>query len=469
MSEAVETTWVERILPSLSAFVKIQSISPAYDREWRQRRQLTAAVEHVAAWARTTAPPGSTAEILELRGWSPLLLIEIPPTPGATGGETALLYGHLDKQPAFTEWSEGLGPWQPAWLGERLYGRGAVDDGYAGYAAVAAVNAIRAAGGEHCRVVIILETAEESGSPGLRDYLSHFADRLGTVTLVICLDSGGGDFERLWVTRSLRGMLQATLTVSLLAASVHSGFGSGVVPSSFRVLRLLLDRIEDPATGQILLPAMNALVEADRVADAAALAKLKPGWTLRPTALLEGVQPTSDDEVERILNNTWRPALSITGAAGLPDVAEAGAVLRASTSLRLNFRLPPTVDAAAAADALRRVVTTDVPYSASVAVTDVVAQDGWCASELPAWLSAALTRTDSTVFHAQHQSIGLGAGIPFMRMLADAYPDAAFLVTGAVGAESNMHVADEWLHIPFARRITETVAHALAAHVGHKG
>lgn len=469
VSKGVEKTWTDRILPSLSAFVKIPSISPAYDKEWRRHRQLGAAAELVAAWARTMAPKGSTAEVIELHGWSPLLLIDIPPTPGAASDETVVLYGHLDKQPAFTKWSEGLGPWEPTMRGTRLYGRGAVDDGYAGYAAVAAVNAVRSGGGEHSRVAIILETAEESGSPGLRDYLSHIADRLGKVTFVTCLDSGGGDFERLWVTRSLRGMLQATLTVSLLAAPVHSGFGSGVVPSSFRVLRLLLDRIEDPVTGQILLPEMTTRIGADRVRDAAELAQLKPGWTLRPLSLLDGVQPSANDEIERILNNTWRPTLSITGASGLPDVAEAGAVLRAATSLRLNFRLPPTVDAAAAAAALERVLTTDVPYRASIEVTDVMAQNGWFAPDLPGWLSTALEETDSAVFGARHHFIGLGAGIPFMQILADAYPEAAFLVTGAVGAESNMHVADEWLHVPFARKITEAVAHVLAAHAAHRG
>ncbi|MET7998622.1 M20/M25/M40 family metallo-hydrolase [Amycolatopsis sp. NPDC005232] len=457
----VEAAWADRVLPSLAEFVAIPAVSPAYDAQWRERGHLRRAVEHVRAWIEANAPAGSTVDVVELDGVPPLLFAEIPATPGAAGEGTALLYGHLDKQPPFDGWSEGLGPWQPVLRGDRLYGRGAVDDGYAAYAALTAVTAVRAGGGEHCRVVLVLEAGEESGSPGLPDYLDHLADRLGRVSLVTCLDSGGGDFQRLWVTRSLRGILQATLTVAVLQEAVHSGIASGVVPSSFRILRLLLDRLEDPATGRILLPELNAPIPPERVADAQRLAELRPLSTLHPLCLVPGSRPAADDEAERILNNTWRPTLSVTGAAGLPDVAEAGAVLRASTSLRLSFRLPPTVSAADAAAALERVVTTDVPFGASAALTDVMAQDGWCAPEPPAWLSAAL---ESGVFEAPHQFMGLGGGIPFMQMLGQAYSDAAFLVTGAVGAESNMHVPDEWLNIPFARQVTEAVAHVLAAH-----
>jgi acetylornithine deacetylase/succinyl-diaminopimelate desuccinylase-like protein len=466
---AVSATWEQAILPSLAEFVTIPAVSGAYDHTWREHGELRRAADHVANWVRKQGLTGATVEVVTVTDRSPVVLVEVPATPGGPNDDTVLIYGHLDKQPPFEGWSDGLGPWTPVRRGDRLYGRGVVDDGYAGYAAIAAVGAVRAAGGSHCRVVVLLETGEESGSPDLPLYLSRLKDRLGRITLVTCLDAGGGDYERLWLTSSLRGLVQATLTVSILEDAVHSGIASGVVPSSFRILRVLLDRIEDAATGRILVPGMNVDIPADRVADAAGLATLNPDSTLRPMSLVAGARPTSADEVERILNNTWRPTLSITGAAGMPDVAEAGAVLRTATSLRLSFRLPPTADATAAVTALQRLITTDVPYGAHATLTDVIAQDGWCAPELPAWLDTALGQVGDRVFGAAHQAIGIGGGIPFMQMLGQAYPDSAFLVTGALGSDSNMHVPDEWLNIPFARGVTETVAYVLDAHARHAG
>lgn len=465
---AVSAAWHDRILPSLSEFIRIPAVSPAYDTAWRAHGELRRAVDHLVTWIRSQGLPQATAEVVELDDRPPLVLADIPSTPGAPSDETVLIYGHLDKQPPFEGWSDGLDPWQPVRRGDRLYGRGAVDDGYAGYTALAAVQAVRAAGGGHCRVVVLLETGEESGSPDLPAYLAQLKDRLGQVTLVVCLDSGGGDFERLWVTRSLRGVIQATLSVSILNAPVHSGIASGVVPSSFRILRTLLDRLEDAATGRIMVPGMNVEIPAQCVADAAVLAELDPTATLRPLSLVAGARPVADDERERILDGTWRPTLSVTGAAGLPDVDRAGAVLRAGTSLRLSFRLPPTADASAAADALTRLVTTDVPYGAQVALTDVVAQDGWYAPPMPDWLVNTMDELTTRVFRERYQLLGLGGGIPFMQMLGRAYPEAAFLVTGAVGAESNMHVPDEWLHLPFAQSVTEAVAHVLHSHA-HRG
>lgn len=468
--DTVTTTWQRHIMPSLSDLVRIPAVSTAYDPSWHEHGHLRRAAEHMADWIRGQGLAGAHVDIVEHDGRSPVVIAEIPATHGVASDDTALIYGHLDKQPPFEGWSDGLGPWEPVVRGDRLYGRGAVDDGYAGYAAIAAIGAAEAAGGEHCRIVVLLETGEESGSPDLPAYLDDLKDRLGRVTLVTCLDAGGGDYERLWVTRSLRGVVQATLTVSILENAVHSGIASGVVPSSFRILRVLLDRIEDAATGRIRIPEMNVDISDESVKGAAALAKLNPEATLRPISLVSDAQPTSPDEAERILNNTWRPTLSITGAAGMPDVSEAGAVLRAATSLRLSLRLPPTANTAAAAVALERVVTTDVPYGAHATVTDVIAQDGWLAPDTPAWLATALDDVDSGVFGgARHQSIGIGGSIPFMRMLGLAYPRSAFLATGAIGSDSNMHVPDEWLNLPFARRVTEAVAHVLDAHARHAG
>ena len=463
LREAVEKSWAEDVLESLSGLVAIPAVSPAYDADWERHGHLRAATEHVRAWAESVALPGVQAEIVSLAGRAPLLVVEVPATANASAEGTVLMYGHLDKQPPLGDWGPGLDPWTPVRRDGRLYGRGAVDDGYSGYAALTALAGLREAGGEHARTVVFLETGEESGSPDLPAYLDHLADRLGRVSLVVCLDAGGRDYERLWLTASLRGVIQATVTVRIMETSVHSGLGGGLVPSSFRIMRELLDRIEDSTTGEVRVPEMNGPVPAERRAAAAELVALEPGaagWL----PLVPGMRPASDDDVELVLNNTWRPTLEVVGAAGLPDPAVAGAVLRASTSLRLSFRTPPSVDAPATADALVRILTTDVPFGAQVEVTDLMTMNGWRSPELAPWLSAALDRVGEQVFGRPWGSIGIGGGIPFMELLGRRFPQAQFVVTGALGRDSNMHVPDEWLNIAFAQQVTEAVAHVLDAH-----
>lgn len=465
--EIVSGSWgegKEGILASLSGLIEIPALSPAFDSSWAASGQLDAAAAHVGDWIAARGLPGAQQEIVRLEGRSPVLIADLPATPGAEGRGTVLLYGHLDKQPPFEGWSAGLGPWQAVLRDGRLYGRGAVDDGYAGYAAITALEAARGAGGGHARAVVLLETGEESGSPDLPAYLEHLASRLGDVTLVVCLDGGGGDYSRLWLTTSLRGLVSATVTVRVLPAPLHSGLASGIVPSSFRVMRQLLDRLEDSATGEIRLPAMNVPIpEAAREA-ANAAATVRPGAVRSLYPLAEGMRLASGDEAELILNNTWRPTLSVIGAAGLPEPAVAGNVLRAATTLRLSFRIPPTADARTALAELKQALSTEAPYGALVTIGSTQAENGWTAPPTAAWLVAVLDQVGRQVFAEPHGSIGVGGSIPFMELLGRTYPQAQFVVTGALGTDSNMHVPDEWLNIAFARQVTEAVAHILNAH-----
>jgi acetylornithine deacetylase/succinyl-diaminopimelate desuccinylase-like protein len=461
---SVAGAWADQVLPSLSGLIEIPALSPAFDASWAAHGQLRAAVGHVRDWIASRDLPGAQCEVIELAGRSPVLLVEVAATPQAAARGTVLLYGHLDKQPPVGGWSEGLGPWQPVLRDGRLYGRGAVDDGYSGYAAVTALEAVAAAGGQHARAVLLLETGEESGSPDLPAYLEHLSGRLGDVTLVVCLDAGGGDYQRLWLTSSLRGVVQATVTVRVLQSPQHSGLASGIVPSSFRIMRQLLDRLEDPATGEIRLGAMAVAIPAAARAAARAAAAARPGALKGLYPLVEGMRPASEDEVELILNNTWRPTLSVLGAAGLPEPAIAGNVLRSSTSLALSFRLPPLADAQAALAELERALTTDVPYGARVELSGLAAENGWCAPAAAPWLDAALAQAGQSVFGRPAASIGIGGSVPFMGLLGRLYPRAQFVVTGALGADSNMHVPDEWLNIEFAIQVTEAVAHILDAH-----
>ncbi|WP_277676358.1 M20/M25/M40 family metallo-hydrolase [Saccharopolyspora rectivirgula] len=463
VTKTVQQIWDESVLPSLSELVEIPAVSPAYDADWEANGHLDAAVDHVRQWVTARGIPGAEAEVVRLDGRSPLLLIDIPPAEGAPE-ETVLLYGHLDKQPPLHGWSEGLGPWTPVVRNGRLYGRGSVDDGYSGYAAISAVEAARQHGGRHARCVVLLETGEESGSPDLPAYLEHLSDRLGDVTLIVCLDSGAGDYERLWLTTSLRGGMQLEVTVRVLESGQHSGMASGILPSSFRIMRQLLDRIEDPRTGEILVPELNVPIPNNRVEQTRAALEAVPGLVRNSVPLLDGMQPLSEDEVELALNNTWRPTLSVIGADGMPAPSDAGNVLRPYTTLMLSFRLPPTADPQAAMEAVKQRLSTDVPYGAQVSFGHSDTGMGWNAPDLQPWLHEALDQASADIFGTRWQTMGVGGSIPLMGLLHNAYPDAQFVVTGALGPDSNAHVPDESLHLGFAAKLSAAIAYLLDAH-----
>ncbi|MFB9611809.1 M20/M25/M40 family metallo-hydrolase [Kutzneria kofuensis] len=463
----VNGLWDDAVLPSLSEFVAIPAVSPAFDPDWAANGHLAAGVAHVEAWIADRGLPGVELEIVQLPERTPLLLVDVPAMPGHEDAGTALLYGHLDKQPPVGGWADGLDAWTPVIRDGRLYGRGAADDGYAGYAAIAAIEALRANGGAHGRCVIMLEACEESGSPDLEAYVRHLTDRLGRVTLVVCLDSGAADYERMWLTTSLRGMVQATVTVKVLEFGQHSGMASGIVPSSFRVMRQLLDRIEDSATGRVKIAEMHVDVPAGRQSEIRESVATAPGFASAGIPFAAGVAPVTGDEVEQVLNNTWGPTLSVIGADGLPMPADAGNVLRPFTTLVLSFRLPPTADSAAAMDAVTKALTTDVPYGAHVELTRLEHADGWNAPELAPWLRESLDAAGQEIFGGPWRTLGVGGSIPFMGLLNGIYPDAQFVATGALGPGSNAHVPDESLHIDYAKKITAAIAKVLDAHARH--
>src|SRR3989475_4940410 len=235
----VQRAWDGDIVPALTEYIRIPAKSPMFDAKWAEHGHIERAVTLITEWARQRRIEGLTLDVVRLEGRTPVILME---TPGA-GGDTVLLYGHCDKQPEMAGWAADCGPGTPVRRGNRLFGRGAGDDGYAAFAALTAIEALQAQGVRHSRCVVLIEASEESGSPDLPAYVEALADRIRP-GLVVCLDSGCGDCDHLWATTSLRGIISGTLTVEVLSEGVHSGAASGIVPSSFRILRQLLDRIE---------------------------------------------------------------------------------------------------------------------------------------------------------------------------------------------------------------------------------
>ncbi len=467
VTDHVTRVWGDDVLPEICDYISIPNVSKAYEPEWKSLGHMDRAVEHVRRWCTGRKIANLSIEVVELPGLTPLIVMEVPPFGNGSrhgSDDTVLLYGHLDKQPEMEGWRDGLGPWIPVIEGDRLYGRGGADDGYSAYASLLAIEAAQLAGWSHGRLVILIEASEESGSPDLPAYLDHLGDRIGSPSLVICLDSGCLDENRLWVTTSLRGLVSATLRVDVLAEGVHSGEASGIVPSSFRILRALLDRIEDSETGRVLIDAMHVEIPGDRRGEAEQTSLEFPEPLSSHYPFVDDTRPAVDDPVEQILAHTWRPTLSYVGADGLPSVARGGNVLRPYTALSLSFRLPPTCDPERALLALRGALESDTPYRARVTLSNAHGAPGWNAPSFEPWLADALERASTAAFGASWRAFGEGGTIPFMGMLGEKFPSAQFVITGVLGPGSNAHGPNEFLHIPTGRKITIAMAHVLRDH-----
>ncbi|MDH5821950.1 M20/M25/M40 family metallo-hydrolase [Luteimonas sp. RD2P54] len=456
----IENEWQAEVLPVLIDYIAIPALSPGFDPTWEENGHIERAVRLVVDWARRklAGVAGAAVEVVRLPGRTPVLLVDVP---GATR-EPVLVYGHLDKQPPMEGWTRGRSAWTPELEGDRLYGRGGADDGYAPFAAVTALLALREQGLAHARCLLLVETCEESGSDDLPHYIAHLAGRIGTPAAVVALDAGCGNWSQLWLTTSLRGQVAGRLQVRVLDAGVHSGDASGVVPSPFRIARNLLDRIEDPASGEVIADFAAEVPEWRRREAGEAGTMLGEDFH-RFLPFHAGARPVTGDVAALMLNRAWRPQLAVTGVSGLPPVERAAAVMTPAVALKLSLRLPPTLDPQAAAQALQRRLQADPPYGAEVRFDIDMVSPGWHAPPLPAWLRDALDDASRAGFGQPVALMGGGGGIPFLAMLGERFPDAGFVVTGVLGPESNAHGPDEFLHLPTAKRVTAAVAHVLHA------
>lgn len=454
-------------LPSLIDYVAIECLSPAFDPSWESKGAIDAAVEHLATWAKTRAIQGIEVSVHRLPERTPVLLVEIPATPGANG--TTLIYGHLDKQPPLGSWSEGLDPFRAVFVDGLLYGRGTADDGYSLYTSLLAIEALEHEGRSHGRCVILIEASEESGSPDLDAHLDALSDRLGELELVICLDSGALDYERLWVTTSLRGNLVASISISVLEHGVHSGEAGGVVPSSFRILRQLLDRVEDPNNGEIRLEALQSQPPTHVLAAAATLASSLDDPLSRHFPTVDGLELMGRDGADRLIRQSWSASLSIIGMDGIPSVADGGNVLRASTTAKLSLRIPPDIDARAAGSALVDALRAAPPEGALIEVTAEQPAQGWLAPEPAPWLVDALDRGSRDGFGLPAGFLGEGGSIPFLASLGQRFPAAQFVATGVLGPGSNAHGPDESLHLGAVAGVATALTTVLEAQAKHDG
>ncbi len=467
--DQVSRTWDDSIVAQLTDYIRIPAKSPMFDADWQKNGFLDTVARNTAAWIEAQKVEGLQLEVIRIEGRTPVLFFEIPATK-AGSTQTVLMYGHLDKQPEFSGWRSDLGPWTPHMEDGKLYGRGGADDGYASYAAIAAIQTLKKQNIGHPRIVGLIETCEESGSYDLLHYIEALKTRLGDVGLVVCLDSGAGNYDQLWLTNSLRGMASGVLKVEILTEGIHSGDASGLVPSSFRIMRQVLDRLEDSASGRLLPASFHCEVPQERLAQAKATAAILGDEIYKrfPWAHYDCggsttfALPTTTDPLQALLNRTWTPTLSVTGAEGLPDLQNAGNVLRPYTAFKLSLRLPPLVEAAGAVEELKRVLEDNAPYKAKVTFEGLSSATGWNAPDTAPWFESALNAASTAHFGAPCGYIGQGGTIPLMNMLSKGFPKAQMMVCGVLGPKSNAHGPNEFLHVPYAKKLTAAVAHVIS-------
>ena len=453
----VGEVWDDSVVPTLEEYIRIPNKSPQFEPDWADLGHMQEAVEHLQRWVSGYDVGGLEHRVVALPDRTPVLLCEIA---GSAPGNV-LLYGHYDKQPEFEGWAEGLAPWKPVIRDGRLYGRGGADDGYAVFGALAAIAALQEQGVPNPRCVVLIEGCEESGSFDLPFYMDALADEIGTPDLVVCLDAECGNYDQLWLTTSLRGMLPGTLNVQVLTEGVHSGAAGGIVPSSFRLLRHLVERVENAVTGELVgalavpIPDWARQQADDVAATLGGLAVERFPWA-------GGTNPGDASTADLILANTWRSSLAVVGLGGAPALADAGNTLRPSTAAKLVFRLPPTLDAQTAGERIKALFEADPPHGAQVSFDLEYPQTGWRAPDQAPWLTAALDRASRDHFGAPLKTMGCGGTIPFMKMLGDRYPNVQFAVTGVLGPKSNAHGPNEFLDIATGKSVTACVAHLLA-------
>jgi acetylornithine deacetylase/succinyl-diaminopimelate desuccinylase-like protein len=460
----VDALWNDSIIPELKKYITIPNKSPHFDPDWKKNGYMDQAVTLIANWCRTHALPDMKIEVIQLENRTPVIFMECP----GESDETILLYGHLDKQPEMVGWDEDLGPWQPVLRDDKLYGRGAADDGYAAFASLAALKSLHEQKIKRARCVILIEACEESGSYDLPFYIDALETRIGSPSLIICLDSGCGNYDQLWMTTSLRGLANGKLTVSVLKQGIHSGSGSGIAPSCFRLLRQLINRLEDENTGDVRLHSLHTPIPEDRLIQAEQAASVMGKSVFDDLPFQHDVQPESHSISELILRRTWKPALSITGCDGMPSLANAGNVTLPSLSLKLSMRLPPTCDAETAATKIKHTLEQEPPHHAHVHFEIEDTGSGWNAPSQAAWLAASAKQSSQHYFGKEAVYMGEGGSIPFMGMLGKKFPEAQFVITGVLGPASNAHGPNEFLHIPTGKKLTACIAQMIADHFKSK-
>lgn len=466
----IESSWKRDVEKTLIDYIETPNQSPDYDPKIHENGYQEAAYKLLTDWTEKQNVKGLTMEILHDKNRTPLIYIEVEATGNKLlSSTTVLMYGHFDKQPPLTnDWDEDLHPYKAVIKNGKLYGRGGADDGYAIFAAINSIKVLQEQNKPHPRCCIIIEGSEESGSPDLLYYIDKLKNKIGTPKVVICLDSGCQNYDQLWMTVSLRGVFMANLTAQLLTEGIHSG-DSGLIRDSFHVLRLILDRIDNAKTGEMLkelyvdIPQshINYAKECAKCLGDTVYTQI-PFYNDSCLPQIEECKNDSKSLYELILNRTWRPQLTITGIDGIPDL-KGGNVLRKYTTIKLSVRIPPSMDPNKAQNALKNLCEKKpTPFGANVECKiSSHCGAGFVCPEFEDWLLKSIHSSSKQYFGKQAQFTGEGGSIPFMGQLQRKFPKSQFVITGILGPNSNAHGPNEFLHIDFTKKVMCCISNIL--------
>ncbi|CAD8206663.1 unnamed protein product [Paramecium pentaurelia] len=445
-------------LPVLMDILRIPSMSREFDNEYLTNGLLLKTAQSFEQYIRQANLKNAQIQLYNDEGFSPFLFVEVEGSDGMTDG-TVLFYGHMDKQPPFTGWREGISAYDPKIIDDKLYGRGGADDGYAIMASVIAIKTIQELGLKHPRIIMAFEADEESGSQHIYHYLDKLKEKIGQVDLVIALDASCGSYDRLWVTTTLRGIVVGTVTVQVLNEGIHSG-ESGIIPSSFRIFRQLLNRIDNPQTGdvvddfQVIIPGKRYL-ETQKTAEV-----FKEVITKFP--FHQNTQPVFQDRFLVYLNKIWRAQLSVTGGDDIPNCNQAGNVITPKTTLKLSLRLPPTKNHLEAKESFVKLLTTNVPYNASVTISGLRSGPGFNALDNQPYLDSIINQASLNYYGNEATTFGDGGAIYLMTHLQLIHPKASFLIIGVLGTGANEHGPNECLDLPNVRKLISCITEIIS-------
>ena len=466
--EIIDAHWDNWYVKGLCEFIEVPNLTPMVDPNYLTNGLNEKAMALVDDYINKLEIKGISKKIFQPDGMTPLIVYAVDKAEGGSDAQI-MFYGHLDKQPWMDGWDEGLGPTKPVIRGEYLYGRGGGDDGYSPFSTMLAIKNAQLQGIKHSRIVLVLETEEESGSPNLINLLNIAKDFIGNPDYLFCLDSGAFDYNQLWLTSSLRGITLMDVTVKAGKGGYHSGEVGGIVPETFRVMRHLLNRLDDPKTG-LPMEELNTELPAYARPEAERMVALSGEAMCKKYKMEEGVKYCSQDNlVEMYLNNTWRANLSVTGAGGLPDYNRAGNVVRPQTTLRLSYRLPPNMDCHKAAAIVKQKLTTDVPHDCIVEIKGDHNGNGWCMKDPEPWFHDVINNASKNFYDREYGSYGMGGSIPFLSQLGGLYPNTFIVALGLLGPQSNAHAPNESVNLTYAKKLTMCMSHILVDVAnGHK-
>ncbi len=452
--------WDTKALPSLMDFIRIPALSTTFDAKWEENGYLRQTCEHVAQWIQTQIPDAK-CEIFQEKDRTPCLFVEILSKKEVNNDTTVAFYGHFDRQPEASGWDEGLGAWNPVIRNGKLYGRGTADDGYSVYMMIAAIAALRHHKIEHPRCVGIFETQEESGSKDLPYYLQKLKERFQNPTSLFVLDNHCGDYQRVWLSASLRGVLGGTLTVKTLEHGVHSGTYSGMVPDAFGIAQALITRLHDPVTGEIKIKACHTTIPTIRRHQLMQASKVLGNLVWNHSPLLSGVTTKLKNNDDIMFNMTWKPALTVIGMEGLPSIDHAANVVTKEVKFALSMRIPPNIDTELAAKSIEEALLNEPPYGAHIEWTDVSVLPGWAMTAENPKNEELIDKASQEVFGEKAVFTGQGGTIAVIADFEATFPNSTIVLTGVLGPDSNAHAPNEALDIKYTKQLTEVVSNYL--------